>query len=127
MTLLLTNGKMRYMPPEMCTLDHLEPRWHPERGQHESDLRIVAACLKCNNGRDRELLKQIPPELVRKASQGHKPTKLAKEYAKILAPLFPVVNVPKPKTLHFTFEPEPREIPGGPLRVPLSDYRKLTG
>ena len=119
-----TLRRAKKLPHDMCTIDHLEPRWHPERGRYEGagDFRLVAACLKCNNERDRELHKLIPRELLHKASMGHKPIILAKEHADVLAPLFPEVMVPKPRALRFTFEPESKlGAAAGPLRVALGE------
>lgn len=47
-------------PPDMVTIDHLDPRESPERGQHRGELRKVAACNACNHRRGRERHMGIP-------------------------------------------------------------------
>lgn len=79
---------LRSIPPDMCTLDHLDPRWHPQRGTRASGRRIVAACWACNNERDKQLHRQIPRELLHRAAMGNKAITVAKEHAEQLLPLF---------------------------------------
>lgn len=111
-------------PPEMCTIDHLEPRWHPQRGQFNGEPRLVAACLKCNNERDRQQHAQLPRELIHAAAAGAKARDLAREYQDEISHIYPVIPVPKRKPLNVTFEPEPKENPGS-LRVQLGELAKV--
>lgn len=114
-------GRIGKIPLEMCTLDHLEPRWHPLRGKlaHQG-WRLVAACHRCNGERDREQLKLVPPELLQKAAAGHKPIELAKAHAELLHPVFPTIGVPQRQALRFTFEPKPRVV-SEPFRVSFAE------
>jgi len=109
-------GKVKHRPPNMCTLDHLEPRWHPLRGKFPGHRRIVAACDKCNGERDRQQLAQIPRELVRlSASDGVRARELVKLHADALRQLFPVIEPPKERV--FTFRPQEP----APLRVTIAE------
>lgn len=128
MRLLDTTGQnLSHQPKDMCTLDHLEPRWHPERGTHAGNYRLVAACFKCNNTRDQELHRLIPRELLHRASAGERPIHLAAANASRLAPLFPASNLPKRRTICFTFEPKPVfSAAVTPLRVPLAESANAT-
>lgn len=50
-------------PPAMlCTVDHLDTRISPERGTRQGQIRTVAACYSCNNGRDIESQKLMPAD-----------------------------------------------------------------
>jgi hypothetical protein len=104
----LLEGHLKEPPDDMCTLDHLEPRWHPKRGTFNGHMRIVAACRKCNNVRDKEQLRLIPPELLRAAGSGSMSAReLALQHAQELAPIFPVIDPPNGRGAapgrHFTF------------------------
>lgn len=37
--------------PDEATIEHLDPRYSPERGKHPGEVRQVLACSKCNNER----------------------------------------------------------------------------
>jgi hypothetical protein len=104
--LVIVGGKCKEHPNDMCTIDHLEPRWHPMRGKFDGQLRKVAACYKCNNERDRQQLMLIPQELLNEAAGngGRKAIELAKEYADLLSPLFPVITGHM-REVKVTFEP----------------------
>ena len=83
------------MLPDTCTLDHLEPRWHPDRGSMPNTRRIVAACLKCNNDRDRDLIMQIPINILHQASNGARVRDLVRENANDLRKIQPVLSEPQ--------------------------------
>ena len=112
--------KMKQQPPDMCTIDHLEPRWHPERGNFNGSLRKVAACMKCNNDRDRQQLAAIPVELLKVAAeQGIRAPTIAQQHADKLRSIFPLIEnpfQPKGRVLTFAAPPDPK-----PLRVPLGE------
>lgn len=41
-------------PHDLATIEHLDSRYSPERGQHAGEFRKVLACWKCNNDKNRE-------------------------------------------------------------------------
>lgn len=54
-------GKNKHYPANMATIDHLDPRGSPQRGQYPpGQRRRVLACLSCNNNRDRKRVAEIP-------------------------------------------------------------------
>lgn len=70
MQLIESDKPIKKVPPDMCTVDHLESRWHPKRGTFGwGTYRHVAACNRCNNERDKAELAAMPKELLRAASQ----------------------------------------------------------
>lgn len=50
MRLLESDAIPKIHPPDMCTTDHLDHKWSPERGTYPSGkvIRHVAACRQCN-------------------------------------------------------------------------------
>lgn len=50
--------------PRLCTLDHVDSRWSPERGKHNGERRHVAACIECNKRRNDEDHAAAPRELL---------------------------------------------------------------
>lgn len=59
----------QYPPPRHCspprneaTIDHLDSRLSPERGQHRQELRHVVACRDCNGKRNRQEQAALPRE-----------------------------------------------------------------
>jgi len=82
-------------PPDLCTIDHLEPKFHPQRGTFAGKmvLRRVAACRKCNNERDKEQQAKIPRHIIQKAShQGIKARQLARMHADELKEAMPLLQ-----------------------------------
>lgn len=102
-------SKVKNPPDNMCTIEHLESRWHPERGNFNGSFRKVAACLKCNNDRDAKQLATIPRELLDSTKyRGIKARELVRNHVDKLRPLFPViVNSVQRQERVFTFEPKP--------------------
>ncbi len=58
------------LPLDAATLDHLDDRWSPMRGQFGSERRRVAACRKCNEGRSNERTKQCYAQQREKSMNG---------------------------------------------------------
>lgn len=51
------------LPKNMCTIDHLRDRFHPERrAPAKGDQRLVAACWQCNNDRGKVHQQKQPIE-----------------------------------------------------------------
>ena len=46
-------AKAKLIPRDLCTLEHLDDRYSPDRGKHEGKIRVVAACRKCNSEQNR--------------------------------------------------------------------------
>lgn len=46
--------------PRLCTYDHFDDRYSPERGKHAGVYRNVAACWACNNKRNKERESELP-------------------------------------------------------------------
>lgn len=70
-------------PPDMCTLDHLDSRLSPERGQHGNEIRHVAACYKCNTERGHQEVKSLPIEILRAIGRGKKARDAIQIYEKL--------------------------------------------
>lgn len=47
-------------PPNMATIDHLDSRLSPERGQHSGEWRHVLACRTCNEARSAAETAELP-------------------------------------------------------------------
>lgn len=86
MQLLLFPHRMKKPPPpNACTIEHLESRWHPKRGTVGwGSNRLVAACWKCNNDRDKAEVAAIPKELIAKAARGMPAREVASQHAREL-------------------------------------------
>ena len=110
-------ARERNLPQNLCTLDHLEPRWHPERGKYPGALRVVASCLACNNKRDRELVSKIPREILHRASRGERARELVNTHQKELAAIQPHIPAPKPRRRRV------EHTIAEALRVPLSEFK----
>ena len=52
--LLMWTCPTAYRPDNLCTIEHLRDRFHPDRQEPGNDRRHVAACLKCNFEKGRE-------------------------------------------------------------------------
>lgn len=101
--------KLRPVPLDMCTIDHLDPKWHPLRGKFNGELRKVVACNACNSARDQAQLRAVPVILLRAAAErGIKAPLLARAHASILAQVFPLLPSPGAprRRLKVTFESE---------------------
>lgn len=119
-------ARERNLPRNLCTLDHLEPRWHPDRGKHPGALRVVAACLECNNKRDRELVRQIPREILHEASRGARAQVLVSTHEKELAAIQPHIPAPKFRRVRVSVDMPGRHVEytiAEALRVPLSEFK----
>lgn len=57
-------------PLDLCTFDHLDDRYSPERGKHPNTYRNVAACWDCNNKRNREREASLPRPVLWERSGG---------------------------------------------------------
>lgn len=61
--------------PLTITIDHLDSRLNPGRGNHVGRLRKVAACSRCNGLRSERELSRLPRETLREmARSGHRRT-----------------------------------------------------
>lgn len=65
MTLIERTDKKQGEPkikrrPDEATIEHLDPRYSPERGKHAGEIRQVLACSSCNNVRANEDVKRLP-------------------------------------------------------------------
>lgn len=69
MLLIKPPAKMEKPIRNMCTLDHLDDRFSPERGKHGGELRTVAACWQCNWNRNKQREKELPREILQAASR----------------------------------------------------------
>ncbi len=57
---LLENYPVGTLEPDVCTLDHMFDRGHPQRRKQKHGIqRYVAACWRCNHGRGVETTKRI--------------------------------------------------------------------
>ena len=56
------------MPRNLCTFEHLDDRYSPERGKHSNQKRIVAACWGCNHERNKQREKEVGLETLRAKS-----------------------------------------------------------
>lgn len=59
-------------PPRLCTLEHLDDRFSPDRGKRVGEFRRVAACHACNHARGLASQAAQPIEVLR-ARSGHTP------------------------------------------------------
>lgn len=55
-----SGGQKSKRLPNEATIDHLDPRHSPERGNHEGEYRRVLACNRCNSTRDAVQLAEMP-------------------------------------------------------------------
>lgn len=59
------------LPDDAATIEHLDDRYSPERGKHFGEYRIVLACNRCNNERNKAREKEVgAAELTRWAKHG---------------------------------------------------------
>lgn len=49
-------------PPDLATLEHLDPRGHPDRGRRVGEYRRVLACHQCNAAENRRFQSSLTPE-----------------------------------------------------------------
>lgn len=56
---------------DLCTLDHLDDRYDPQRGQFSGERRIVAACWQCNFERNEKRQKELPREVLWERSRSY--------------------------------------------------------
>jgi hypothetical protein len=73
MQLLPPVPRRKRMPKDLCTIDHLRDRYHPERRQRckPGEQRLVAACWECNNRRGQERTAQMSKRTLNRRSQRH--------------------------------------------------------
>lgn len=57
--------------PDEATIDHIDDRLSPERGQHPGERRQVMACNTCNHRRHKEGQLAAGIEVLRERSQRH--------------------------------------------------------
>jgi len=62
------NNKLKDVPHNMATIDHIDPKGSRERGKHAGEYRKVLSCIKCNNERDKEFTASLPIEELHKRS-----------------------------------------------------------
>ena len=65
----LIEGHTKTPPPHMATFEHLDDRWSPERGKHPGEFRVVLACLRCNNARNRQREAEVGIEILRERAR----------------------------------------------------------
>jgi len=96
---------------DMCTLDHLDPMWSPDRDTF-AEPRLVAACYQCNQARNTREIRLIPQWLRDLAhTQGVPISELRRIHADVLRPIFACQHpgTPTEKPVKFTFAPRLRE------------------
>lgn len=82
--------KQKQVPINLCTIDHLESKWHPRRGkdpQIRRDKKLVAACTRCNGLRDKRMLMDIPLVIRHQAASGGRVAELRRTYEAELLPI----------------------------------------
>jgi hypothetical protein len=57
--------------PRSATIEHLDHRFSPERGQHGGEYRKVLSCRKCNDERGRLIQASQPIEVLRERAGRH--------------------------------------------------------
>ncbi len=76
--------KRQAMNPALCTFDHLDDRFSPERGSHRGEPRSVAACWGCNTRRGKERQDAMPIEVLRdRAKRGRLKRMISRGIAKM--------------------------------------------
>lgn len=65
---LMYTADPKFHPKNLCTVDHLDDRYSPERGAHQGEFRRVAACGECNFKRAQKSESEVPIEELHRRS-----------------------------------------------------------
>lgn len=68
---VLMEGHIKYPPPNMATLDHLDDRFDVNRGSYAHAERTVLACVACNNARGAIRQRELWEEQRLRSITGH--------------------------------------------------------
>jgi len=71
MRLLKMPAQAKVMPHDLCTLEHLDDRYSPERGKHFGEIRVVAACWLCNHEQNKKREKEVGLEVLWQKSNSY--------------------------------------------------------